>query len=328
MQPDAADAAATVLVVLGATGDLMARKIVPSLFYLFGKGLLPKRLWVVGFGRRPWGDAELQKHVRGILADKYPDADPATVEGFLGYFRYFHGNFDQPEAFLGLGGYLKGIDDEWGVCSNKLFYLAVPPDRTTRLSSANLADSGLTEPCSDVDRLDARAGREAVRRRRGDGAASSTRCSAGSFREEQIYRIDHYLAKEMLQGILNFRFTNNLFETEWNREAIESHRHHAARVRSAPRSAARSTTRSVRCATSGQNHLLQMLALVTMDQPASPAPTTSGRARAALIESLAPMTPGEVADSTFRAQYEGFRDIAGVGADSETETYFQLRTDA
>jgi glucose-6-phosphate 1-dehydrogenase len=318
------DTAATVLVVLGATGDLMSRKIAPSLFYLYGKGLLPKRLWVVGFGRRPWGDPDLQDHVRRILAEKYPDAESDRVDEFVGYFRYFHGNFDQPEAFLGLGGYLQGVDDEWGVCSNKLFYLAVPPDLYPEILE-NIADGGLAEPCSDETGWT----RILIEKPFGDDEESGRALDAmlqGLFREEQIYRIDHYLAKEMLQGIMNFRFENNLFETSWSREAIERIEIDLLEeIGIESRGAfydAVGTLRDV-----GQNHLLQMLALVTMDQPLSPAADDIRRARAEAITGLLrPMTPGEVTANSFRAQYEGFREVKGVSPESRTETYFMLRT--
>src|SRR5664279_3511636 len=83
----------SILVVFGPTGDLMARKVVPSLFYLRGKGQLPAKLRVVGFGRREWGDAELRAHVRGILAERAASADPADVEAFLELFEYQRGEF-------------------------------------------------------------------------------------------------------------------------------------------------------------------------------------------------------------------------------------------
>ena len=88
------DLAPTILVVFGATGDLMARKVVPSLFYLYGKGQLPERLCVVGFGRRDWDDAELESHVRGILAERVPLADPLDVDRFVQFFRYRRGTFE------------------------------------------------------------------------------------------------------------------------------------------------------------------------------------------------------------------------------------------
>jgi glucose-6-phosphate 1-dehydrogenase len=136
------------------------------------------------------------------------------------------------------------------------------------------------------------------------------------FNEEQIYRIDHYLAKEMLQAILNFRFTNNLFEREWDREAIESIDVILLEsIDADKRGAFYDKVGAMRDV--GQNHLLQMLALVTMERPLSNAADDIRDARAALIERCAP-TP-EVATSTFRRSTR-FR-CGGVRPD-RTETYF------
>ena len=146
------------------------------------------------------------------------------------------------------------------------------------------------------------------------------------FREEQIYRIDHYLAKEMLQGILNFRFMNNLFETSWDRSAIERidvklHETIGAEKRGKFYDGV-GALRDV-----GQNHLLQMLALVTMEQPTSRGPAAIRQARAdAIRDVLRPMTAEEIARDTYRSQYDGFREISDVADDSMTETYFKLRT--
>ena len=313
----------SILVVFGPTGDLMARKVVPSLFYLRSKGQLPAKLRVVGFGRREWGDEELRAHVRGILAERASTAAAADVESFLELFEYQRGGFDDAASYAETARHLGRIQEEWGVCSNKLFYLAVPPENYETIFR-NLSSSGLTIECSDATGWT----RVLVEKPFGDDLDTARGLDAllGSlFREEQIYRIDHYLAKEMLQGILNFRFTNNLFEHEWSRSAIESIDITLLEALDASkRGAFYDKVGALRDV--GQNHLLQMLALVAMDQPVSSAPDDIRDARAAMIESLRPLTPREVAKSTFRAQYSGFRDVVGVRPDSETETYFQLRT--
>ena len=313
----------SILVVFGPTGDLMARKVVPALFYLRGKGQLPAKLRVVGFGRREWGDAELRQHVRGILAERAASADPADVEAFLELFEYQRGEFHDPASYQELAKHLGRIQEQWGVCSNKLFYLAVPPENY-ELIFRNLASSGLTIECSAATGWT----RVLVEKPFGDDLTTARDLDdlLGSlFREEQIYRIDHYLAKEMLQGILNFRFFNNLFEREWDRDAIESIDITLLESLDAnKRGAFYDKVGALRDV--GQNHLLQMLALVTMEQPATNRADDIREQRAALIESLRPLTPAEVASTTFRAQYSGFREAVGVRPDSGTETYFQVRT--
>ena len=313
----------SILVVFGPTGDLMARKVVPSLFYLRERNQLPEKLRVVGFGRREWGDAELREHVRGILAERAAQADPADIEEFLQLFEYQRGEFHDAAAYVETAKHLGRIQDEWGVCANKLFYLAVPPENY-ELIFRHLSSSGLTIECSDATGWT----RVLVEKPIGDDldTARDLDVLLGSlFREEQIYRIDHYLAKEMLQGILDFRFNNNLFEHEWNRSAIESvDLTLLESLDASKRGAFYDKVGALRDV--GQNHLLQMLALVTMECPLSRDADDIRNARAALIESLRPLGPGQITADTFRAQYSGFREVVGVRADSDTETYFQLRT--
>jgi glucose-6-phosphate 1-dehydrogenase len=323
MPEHASALSATVIVVFGATGDLFARKIVPSLFYLHRKGLLPERCTVVGASRRDWGDERFRVHVTEVLSALYPEAEAETVSDFVSRFRFFGGDFDAPDTYERLARDLAGIDEGWGVCANKLFYLAVPPVGYRPILTS-LAASGLTEGCSDLSGWT----RVLVEKPFGDDLSSAREIDAflGSlFVEEQIYRIDHYLAKELLQGIMDFRFGNNLFEAEWGRSTIESieivlNESIGAEKRGAFYDAV-GALRDV-----GQNHLLQMLALVAMEQPADASAAAIRSSRAELIESLRPMSTREVADNSFRAQHAGFRAIEGVGADSQTETYFKIRT--
>ena len=311
----------TILVVFGATGDLMARKIVPSIFHLHRQELLPERFHVVGFSRRDWSDADLREHVRGILAEKYPDAP--SVEAFLELFTYQRGTFEDKAAYTSLVDTATAVAQSWGQCANKLFYLAVPPENYATILN-NLAGSGATEPCSAEEGYT----RVLIEKPFGHDVESSKALDellASLFREEQIYRIDHYLAKEMLQGILAFRFHNDLLESDWDRSAIERIDISLLETLGVEKRGAFydgvGALRDV-----GQNHLLQMLALVTMEQPESLQADDIRSARAALLQSLRPLRADEVGRHTYRAQYEGFRQIAGVAPGSETETYFKLET--
>ncbi|MDP2232159.1 MAG: glucose-6-phosphate dehydrogenase [Actinomycetota bacterium] len=315
----------TILVVFGATGDLMARKIVPSIFHLRSKGALPEHFACVGVSRRPWSDDDLRGRVKDIVAERYPDADADSTEEFGGMFTYSQGAFADEAAYEALAKHLRVIDSQWGVCANKLFYLAVPPEHYETIFR-RLAASGLTEPCDDLTGWT----RVLVEKPFGSDADSSRELDellASLFHEEQIYRIDHYLAKEMLQGILNFRFTNNLFETAWDRTAIESidivlHETIGVEKRGLFYDGV-GALRDV-----GQNHLLQMLALVTMEQPAAEGAAAIRKERARTIrEVLQPPTASEVALRTYRSQYDGFRQIEGVDPDSGTETFFRMRTE-
>ncbi|MBI5232502.1 MAG: glucose-6-phosphate dehydrogenase, partial [Coriobacteriales bacterium] len=308
----------------GTTGDLMARKVVPSLLHLWQRGRLPERFRVIGFGRREWDDARLREHIGGILdaccSERLTSADR---ESFLDLFCYQFGHFDDPESYESVASHVQGHDDLWDECSSKLFYLAVPPEHYATILG-NLAESGLTKGCSDAEGWT----RVLLEKPFGDDEQSSRELDhllEKLFKEEQVYRIDHYLAKEMLQGVMNFRFQNNLLEPAWNRDAIERIEINLLEsIGVEKRGAFYDRVGALRDV--GQNHLLQMLALVTMDQPASPGADDIRQARARAIEALRPPSVLEVAAESFRAQHDGYRAIEGVAADSDTETYFMLRT--
>jgi glucose-6-phosphate 1-dehydrogenase len=318
----------TVLVVFGATGDLMSRKIVPALHHLHTQGRLPERFRVIGFARRPFPDEVFRTDIGNELGDHaagHGDATPAAgeLDGFLSMFTYQQGHFEEDAAYGRLGEDLRAIDAEWGACSNKLFYLAVPP-RYYRAILTRIAEGGLSEPCSDTEGWT----RVLVEKPFGKDARTAQELDellGTLFREEQIYRIDHYLAKEMLQGIMNFRFSNNLLEPTWNARGVE--RIEVCLLETVGVEGRGEFYDGVGALRDvGQNHLLQMLALVTMDQPADLGAEAIRAGRAAVLRALRPMSPTEVAEASYRAQFEGYRDEQGVAPDSDTETYFKLQT--
>lgn len=314
--------APTIFVVFGATGDLMAKKIVPSLYHLWSKQKLPERFSVVGVSRQAISNEDFVKRVSGILAERVPDAPEESREKFASLFRYSAGYFNEASTYEALARELKKIDDAWGTCSNKLFYFAVAPSFYKPIAQ-QLSDSGLTAPCGG----DMGWTRVIVEKPFGNDLKTAEELDEflGSlFKESQIYRIDHYLAKEMLQNILTFRFSNNLFEKGWGTETIES-----VEIRLLEKIGAEDrgafydgvgTLRDV-----GQNHLLQMLALVAMDLPSSYEADSVRAERARLLHMLLVPSEKEVEEHTVRAQYEGYRKIPGVAPDSMTETYFKAR---
>ncbi len=322
----------TIFVVLGVTGDLTAKKIAPALFNLFEKKMLPPKFEFVGVSRRDWGDAELREHIRAILHVKAPHASEASIGKFLKLVTYGKVRFDTPGDYEVLNDKLRAIDDRWGMCSNKLFYLSVPPEFYDGIFE-NLHASGLTAPCSPEEGWT----RVVVEKPFGSDEKTAKELDehlARLFREEQIYRIDHYLAKEMLQNILAFRFGNNLFEREWGAETIEAIniKLHES-IGAEDRGSFYENVGALRDV--GQNHLLQMLALVTMERPNGYTVTDGGsaagnsrairEARAKLLEQLVIPSVRDAAANSFRAQYEGYRKIKGVASRSDVETYFRVK---
>jgi glucose-6-phosphate 1-dehydrogenase/6-phosphogluconate dehydrogenase (decarboxylating) len=216
---------------------------------------------------------------------------------------------------------LAGIDKSWGVCTNKLFYLAVAPEMYETIFS-NLSSSGLTRHCSPEEGWT----RIIVEEPFGQDFETAQKLDlrlGKLFKEVQIYRIDHYLAKEMLQNILAFRFSNNLFEKNWSNDSIERiDIKLLEKIGAEQRGPFYDSIGALRDV--GQNHLLQMLALVTMDLPPGFSAGAVRLARDEVLKTLKIPTRKEIREKTIRAQYEDYRKIQGVRPNSQTETYFKI----
>ncbi len=307
----------TVFVLFGATGDLVNLKIAPALFHLLRKQVLPVKFSVVGFGRRDLSHEAWRANIRAAVAPHLREGESALLEEFLRMFFYVRGQLDAVADYVELTKAIGAMGfDEW----NRLLYLAVPPDLYEPILK-HAAASGLSKPTQGWARL-------LVEKPLGtDGATSEAldRLLGELYEEKQIYRIEHYLAKHMVQNMLTFRFSNSLFESIWNAEHIESiHIRLWEEIGVEHRGAfydALGTLRDV-----GQNHLLQMLALVTMEKPVDFTADAIRAARADLLNSLVPMSLEEIQTQTFRAQYDGYAAIAGVAVDTQTETYFKILT--
>ncbi|MBI1871941.1 glucose-6-phosphate dehydrogenase, partial [Candidatus Collierbacteria bacterium] len=193
----------------------MSKKIVPALYHLFEKEKLPKLIRIIGFSRQDFNDESFRNQILKFLSEhKDIKASSEKLKEFLKLFSYHPGTFENNSDYKSLAEKLGQIDGEWKVCANKLFYLAVPPVHY-EVIFRQLAESGLTKPCSEEEGWT----RVLVEKPFGKDLATSIRLDeqmAKLFKEEQIYRIDHYLAKEMVQNILSFRFANNLFDESWN----------------------------------------------------------------------------------------------------------------
>ncbi|MBI2644620.1 glucose-6-phosphate dehydrogenase [Candidatus Uhrbacteria bacterium] len=314
----------TILVILGATGDLMEKKIVPALFHLFEKGELPVHFKIVGFSRRAWTRQDFHTHITDLLK-KHRDISQVSSENltaFLNLFVFQQGVFERAEDYQALAQTIQGIDDTWKICTNKLFYLAVPPQYFREIFQ-QLSDSGLTRGCGPEEGWT----RVIVEKPFGDDlptAEALDELMGRLFKEEQIYRIDHYLAKEMLQNILTFRFSNALFEHMWNKEHIESiHIKIWESLGVEGRGAFYDKVGALRDV--GQNHLLQMLALVTMEHPHTYTAASIRAERTKLLEQLNVPSQEEIKRYTYRAQYQEYQAIKNVDPESQTETYFKVR---
>ena len=311
----------TVLIILGATGNLAAKKIFPALFHLDDKNLLPDHFKVIGHGRSAFTKEKFHAHVLKSLKKYGGVQTQKKAAKFLEKVTYEQGDLANLKDHKKLAETVEQIDQSWGICANKLFYIAVPPELYEK-TFKNLSDSGLTDPCSPEEGWT----RVLVEKPIGKDSLTAYRIDkllGELFREEQIYRIDHYLAKEMLQNILSFRFSNNLFEETWNNKFIEKiDITTLEKLDLKDRGYFYDGLGALRDV--GQNHLLQMLALVTMDHPDKLDTNPIREQRAKLLKTLIKPDTKHIKDLTYRAQYEGYKDLKDVKKNSQTETYFKV----
>lgn len=310
----------TVFVIFGATGDLIEKKIAPSLLRLFKNGKLPTMLKVIGVSRRDFTTDSFRNHIQDILT-KSENGDNLNFEAFLNVFEYMSGDFYEKQVYQSLAEKLGRADNEWQACSNKLYYLAVPPPHYQTIVE-NLKEAGLNTPCSDEEGY-ARVILEKPFGRDEKTASELQTTLESAFTEEQIYRIDHYLGKKMIQNLLAFRFSNTIFEGAWSNKYIEKVEIKLLEGGDvAGRGAFYDALGALRDV--GQNHLLEMAAHIAMENPEDFSAGPVRRARAEILKKLKNPSREDIIKKSYRGQYEGYKSEEGVSSDSTTETYFKV----
>jgi glucose-6-phosphate 1-dehydrogenase len=308
----------TIFVVFGVTGDLARRYLIPALFRLYADRLLPKLFQIVGFSRREMSRREFQKYVAGVLSKENRE----EVKKFTDLCTYTSGFFEKPEGYDRLAKLFGMRDGEWMACSNKLFYLAVPPTYYHDILR-NLKSSGLSKPCSPEEGWTRIIVEKPFGRDRKTAEALDAYLGK-LFKEEKIYRIDHYLGKETVQNILAFRFSNSFFEPLWNRDHIESiNLQFLESLGLEGRGSFFDGIGAFRDV--GQNHLCQFLAHFTMDNPGTFSAEAIRRERFAVLRHLSIPDAKTINQTARRGQYEGYTGEKGVDPKSQTETYFHIK---
>jgi glucose-6-phosphate 1-dehydrogenase len=311
------------LVLFGATGDLAKRKLVPGLYNLHKDGLLPEGFAVVGVGRSVASLDEFRALARAhaVRFSRSP-VDAASWDAFAERIDYVRGDIDDPGTYEALRAALARADQHHGTAGNRLYCMAVPPsafgDILARLRGARLIYEATGDgPWSRI-MVEKPFGRDL------SSARALNRMAASFLDESQIYRIDHYLGKETVQNILVFRFGNAIFEPLWNHKYIDHVQITAAEdLGLEGRGRFYDETGALRDVI--QNHLLEVLALVTMEPPVSFRPDDLRDERVQVLRSLRPIVGGDVAAETVRAQYRGFHDEPAIPPGSRTPTFAALK---
>jgi glucose-6-phosphate 1-dehydrogenase len=318
------------LIIFGATGDLTARKLIPALFNLFLNGILPRPFAIVGCGRTSLDDGGFRALLGGKCA-ALTVSHPRWPE-FAELLHYQALEYGDPAGYQRLAASLTELDQRLGCGGNRLFYLAVPPELYP-LIGAGLTGSGLAREQAE------RPGwaRLVVEKPFGHDLESARRLDLvlhQGFKERQIFRIDHYLAKETVQNAVMLRFANGIFEPLWNRNYIEYVGIVAAEELGVEQRAGYYEKAGV-LRDMFQNHMLQLLAMIAMEPPAAFGAERIRDEQVKLFRSLRPFTVAGQPESLVLGQYGpgalngrplvGYRQEPGVAPDSLTPTLAMMR---
>lgn len=300
------------LVVFGATGDLFAKKVVPSLLRLQRERRLPLGFAIIGFGRKELGDEGFKSLVRDILIKRGERVGSKEIKQFVELFTYLQGEFHSAEAFKKLG-------TKVGVFKTKVFYLAIPPELFPSVLK-NVARYTLrrTKPVAGSS---TRLMIEKPFGKDGKSSAALDTLLHKYFTEREIYRIDHYLAKRVLRTLPVLKQKHAALDAALK----QTKRIDVALLESIGvehRGAFYDSVGALRDV--GQNHLLIKIALALMRVPASLTAAGLRKAREAVLAHFPLMSPKDVTAQSTRAQYEGYRSIPGVHPKSNVETHFTL----
>jgi glucose-6-phosphate 1-dehydrogenase len=318
------------LVVFGVTGDLARKKLIPAVYDLANRGLLPAGFVLLGFARRDWGDGDFEQLARAAAqAGARTEFRESTWQRLSEAIKFLPGSFDDDDAFDTLAATLSELDATHGTEGNAAFYLSIPPAAFPTVLK-QMQRTGM------ADNSQCRAWRRVVVEKPfGHDLPSSRALNAlvdEVFTAQDVFRIDHYLGKETVQNLLALRFANTLFEPIWNSHHVDSVQITMAEdVGIGSRAGFYEETGAARDVL--QNHLLQLLALTAMEEPVGFDAESLRTEKRKVLGALKP--PTDLAAHAVRGQYvqgwlagqrvKGYRSEDGVAADSRTETYAAVR---
>lgn len=301
------------IVVVGASGDLARKKIFPALFALYCQGFLPEGCNIFGFARTEFTNDNFRSWIAEHLTCRYvPDESCAEKMGaFLSHCFYTSGQYASADSFLDLYEAIRQTADAG--TANRMFYLAIPSSifsaTTHAIGNAGFVSCGLDSAWSRVI-IEKPFGRDR------ESSDLLTRQLTQVFTEDQTYRIDHYLGKEVIQNLMVLRFANQVFEPVWNRSCIARiHIEWKENIGIGDRGRYFDEYGIIRDVM--QNHLVQILALTAMERPMDTGAEHVRDAKVQVLKSIPPLTLKDVV----LGQYHSYREEESVAKDSRTPTY-------
>lgn len=292
------------LVMFGASGDLAKKKLFPAVYRLERRGLLG--IPVIGVAIDDWTDDDLRAHARAAIAEDGEEWDEATYQRLAANLRYVAGDYTDPATFARLKALAGGA-------ANPVFHFAIPPSMFSTVAEG-IAGVGLADGARLI--IEKPFGRDH------DSAVELNAVLHEHFPESAIFRIDHFVGKEALRSLLVLRFANAIIEPLWNRNVVASVKITMAESFGVEdRGAFYDSVGAMRDVM--QNHLLQMVALLGMEQPVNQHSKALRDEKAKVLEAARPVDPAHFV----RGQYDGYLSVPGVRPESDTETYGAFRLD-
>src|SRR4051812_4074991 len=328
------------LVIFGASGDLAKLKLVPAIYELAHEKLLPEKFSLIGYGRKEISDDEFRTICKeAILKNsrskkKEGKIDEAILSRLLNATYFCSGGYGDGPSFQKLKTKLEECDKKHGTSGNRLFYMSTPPDAfvpiVQTLGSEKLAVRGASHSSGQWQRviIEKPFGKNLKE------AQDLNQLLLKDLREEQIYRIDHYLGKETVQNLMVMRFANSIFEPIWNYKYIDHVQITVAEtVNADDRAGYYDKSGALRDMV--QNHIFQIMALVAMEPPCALDAQSIRDEKVKVYRSIRPIRPTQVEQFAIRGQYgageyegkktNGWLKAKDVPADSKTETFAALK---